>query len=391
MTVWMAARISRIVIAVSLFAVGCMAEEDTRSELEQDASDGQMTDLAATTGAAAGGPFSVVNLIADTPGLASHTDPALRNAWGVVPFDRRFWVADNATGVLSIVDGQGVSSTGASAGAPASGAIALEGGITGIAATGVSPHDTTRFQIHAAGRCGPALLIVASETGKLFGVNPDLSATGGSVVVDRSDTGAIYKGVAVLQRRHDRRGPLILAADFHNARIDVFDASFTLVTQVSFVAHGLPQGFAPYNVMAIDDTVYVTYAKQDADAEDDVAGPGLGYVAAFRTSGELRRLVNGLELDAPWGMVLARRFDSLPPSLLVGNFGDGHITVLEPTTLRIRGQLRGTDGAPIAIDGLWGLAFGDGVRQARSDALYFAAGPEDESHGLFGRIVPRRH
>jgi uncharacterized protein (TIGR03118 family) len=380
-----------IAIAASLFAVGCMAEEGTRRDVELNASDGQSIDLAATSAPAAtiGGPFTVVNLMSDIPGLAPNVEAAMQNAWGVVPFERMFWIADNGTGVLSILDGQGVPSTGSLT----SGALTLEKGITGIALTGVSPRETNLFPIHVAGVCKPAQLLVASESGQLFGVNPDISTTKGFVVVDRSKDDAIYKGVTVLQRSHDKRGPLILAADFHNARIDVFDASFKLVTKdkISFTARGLPKGFAPFNVMAIDDTVYVTYAKQDADAEDDVAGPGLGFVATFQSNGKFLRLATGIELNAPWGMQLAQHFDAVPPSLLVGNFGDGHITALDPVTLKIRGQLADPKGAPIAIDGLWGLSPPDGVRNARPGALYFASGPQDEAHGLFGLVAPSHH
>lgn len=388
MTLWREVRIDRFAIAASLFAIGCMAEEGARADVEPNASGGQSSDLAATSEPAAtiGGPFTVVNLMADTPGVATHVEPTMQNAWGVVPFERMFWVAGNRTGALSILDGQGAPSTGSLT----SGALTLEEGITGIATTGVSPHETNLFPIHAAGVCKPARLLVASETGRVFGVNPEISTTQGFVVIDRSSAGAIYKGITVLQRKHDKGGPLILAADFHNARIDVFDASFRRIAQGLFAARGLPKGFAPFNVMAIDDTVYVTYAKQDADKEDDVAGPGLGFVAAFQSSGKFLRLATAIELNAPWGLQLAQRFDAIPPSLLVGNFGDGHITALDPATLKVRGQLAGPNGAPIAIDGLWGLSPPDGVNHARPGALYFAAGPNDEQNGLFGLIAPSR-
>jgi hypothetical protein len=36
--------------------------------------------------------------------------------------------------------------------------------------------------------------------------------------------------------------------------------------------------------------------------------------------------------------------------------------------------------------GLWGIGFGNGNGSGASNALYFAAGPDSESHGLFGRI-----
>lgn len=377
-------RIGEIVIFASLFAAGCMAEEDVKRDLASNASEGATGDLAVERGTTAFGPFTVIPLAADQPGAAPNVAPEMINPWGMVPFDRMCWTADNGTGVLSIVDGEGRPPRGT----PASGQIKLEEGITGMAATGVSPDEATLFQMHAAGVCKPALLIVASETGRLFGVNPDVSTDRGFVVADRSKAGAIYMGVTVLERKHGRRGPLILAADFHNDRIDVFDADFELVTDISFEARGLPQGFAPFNVAVLDDTVYVAYAKQDADRSDEVAGPGLGFVAAFRPDGTLRRIARGRALNAPWGLELARRFGPLRHALLVGNFGDGHVTAIDPYTMKIRGQLTGRNRKPIAIDGLWALSFAAGVRNARPDGLYFTAGPDEESHGLFGVIVP---
>jgi len=40
----------------------------------------------------------------------------------------------------------------------------------------------------------------------------------------------------------------------------------------------------------------------------------------------------------------------------------------------------------VTIDGLWGLGFGNGSGSGARNALYFTAGPNEESHGLFGRI-----
>jgi uncharacterized protein (TIGR03118 family) len=380
-----AVRASLFAIVSMVFAAGCMAAEGTGSTTDLGTGRSGPDDPAADRVIRA---LSVTNLTADQPGVAPNVASSLVNAWGIVPFDRMFWTADNGTGKVSIIDGKGQPVTGK----PASGAIDLGAGITGVAVTSVGGDDVA-FPIHAAQACKPAVLIFASETGKLFGVNPELSITGGFVVVDRSSVGAIYKGVAVIQ---GPGGLMVLAADFHNARIDVFDANFQLVTNVSFeVTPALPDGFAPFNVMAFGDTVFVTFAKQDADAEDEVPGPGLGFVAAFDTSGKMLGLAKGPALNAPWGMALACNFGPFPNSLLVGNFGDGHITAIEtpstastPSTLKVHGQLKDRSGAPIAIDGLWGLSFGIAVDKARPDGLYFTAGPAEEAHGLFGVISP---
>jgi len=387
------ARVGAIAVASALFATGCMAGENhgDQAALGSDGADDGMN--GAATGAPVAHPVVITNLSSDQTNVAPNVAPSMVNAWGIVAYNGMFWIADAGTGKISIVDGKGVPATGK----PASGALDLGEGITGIAATGVAAGDMTMFQIHQDNACAAAQLIVASEDGKLFGINPDLTATGGLVVVDRSKVAASYKGVAVVQGSpapHGGpagRGPLILAADFHNARIDVFDAGFALVTTPSFTVPGLPAGFAPFNVMAFGNTIYVTYAMQDADKADEVAGAGLGVIAAFDPNGKLLGTLKGAPFNAPWGMAMTTTTTGLaafPGALLVGNFGDGAVTAIDPVHMTVLGQLLDATGAPAKVEGLWGLALGDTVRNARADGLYFAAGPEDEMHGLFGVIAP---
>jgi uncharacterized protein (TIGR03118 family) len=359
-----------------------MAGEGKGSRGEIDHETGGAGDIARGANA-----LVVTNLTSDQPKVAANLDDAMVNAWGIAAYREMFWIADAGTGKVSIVDGKGAPSTGKLA----SGKIDLGEGITGVAVTGLPADDKTSLQIRRAGARGPAQLIFASEGGKLYGINLELSTTSGFQLVDRSGVHASYKGVAVVR---GAKGPMVLAADFHNARIDVFDASFEIARYVSFVVPKLPQGFAPFNVMAFDDTVYVAYAMQDADKADEVAGPGLGLLAAFDSSGKLLGTLQSDLFNAPWGMAMSRDFAAFPNALLIGNFGDGHITAVAPgrgRKMTVLGQLMGRTGAPVAVDGLWGLAFGPGVANARPDGLYFAAGPDEEMHGLFGVIARPGH
>lgn len=366
-------------------------EEDTRNKVELGTGNGTIDDQASGEQKPKPNPVervvSVRRLAANRPGLgAPNIIPSLANAWGMVPFNETFWIAGNRTGDVPIVDGRGVASTGP----VASGAIHLEPGITGVAATGAADTDTM-FQIHRQTDCRAAQLLFSSEEGRIFATNTNLSTTKGFVVIDRSTAGANYKGLAVLSAQsgsHGRTSPLILAADFHNARIDVFDENFKLVSNVSFdISKSLPAGFAPFNVATFDDMVVVAFAKQDAKKEDAVAGRGLGFVATFDVTGKLLALAKGSELNAPWGMAVSCNFGPARNALLVGNFGDGHITVFDLRTMTSRGQLETQRGKPVAIEGLWDLNFGADVRNARPNELFFTAGPNDEKDGLFGVIT----
>ena len=53
----------------------------------------------------------------------------------------------------------------------------------------------------------------------------------------------------------------------------------------SFTDPNVPQDFAPFNVQNIQGNLFVTFAMQDQDKEDDVAGAGNGFVDEFNPDG----------------------------------------------------------------------------------------------------------
>jgi uncharacterized protein (TIGR03118 family) len=310
------------------------------------------------------------NLVSDIEGVARITDPNLVNPWGMSAGPATpVWVADNGTGVSTLYSG----GVGGSIPVIAPLVVTIPDG----APTGTVFNPTTGFMLNGM----PARFLFDSEAGTI-------TAWNGGTVATKVATGshAIYKGLALAT--NDGK-PLLYAADFHNARIDVFDASFQPTTVPGgFVDPNLPAGFAPFNVQELAGRVVVAYAKQDANAEDEVAGDGLGYVDVFDTAGHLiKRLISQGQLNAPWGLVLApRHFGQFSGDLLVGNFGDGAINAYDPRTGDFEGQPLNKDGNPIKINGLWALRFGNGVAGSPT-SLLFTAGIGDEEHGLFGEIV----
>jgi uncharacterized protein (TIGR03118 family) len=221
------------------------------------------------------------------------------------------------------------------------------------------------------------------ENGDLTAWSPAASRTT-ALVVAHVD-GAVYKGLALL---HTPAGPVLLAADFHNGRIDVFDGHFARVrSDALFHDRGLPCGYAPFNVFVSGDRVYVAYAKQDAEGTDEVAGHGLGFVDLFTDLGtRVHRIASHGTLNAPWGMAIApASFGRFAGSLLVGNFGDGRINAFAGEDFQ--GQLRDADNRPLAIDGLWALLPGTATTGG-TGVVWFSAGPDDEEHGLVGEVIP---
>jgi uncharacterized protein (TIGR03118 family) len=257
--------------------------------------------------------------------------------------------------------------------------------------TGLVENFTNQLVVNIGGMSAPARFLVASETGKVLAVDPARSLTASAVVVDRSGRGAIYKGITITNS--PAGNARVFVADFHNARVDVFDQQFRLLSLPgAFIDPNLPAGYAPFNVFALRDKVYVTYAKQDADREDDVPGPGFGFLDVYDVNGRLLdRLLTDGALNAPWGMAFGPVLLSNASGnfLVVGNFGDGTLIAIDPATKTVVGRLNNQEDAAIGIDGLWGITFGNGLNGTLPTSIYFAAGPEDEAHGVYGRLEPR--
>ncbi|MHB8533949.1 MAG: TIGR03118 family protein [Sulfuricaulis sp.] len=339
--------------------------------------------LVTAPAAYAGDFYQQHNLVSDGFVPADHLDTNLVNAWGVAfnPFGP-VWVADNGTGVSTLYDGAG-NALSLIVNVPSPGNSTGGGNPTGIAFNG-----STGFAVTKGNISGASKFIFATEDGLIAGWAPNVDSNHAITAVDNSaTTGAVYKGLALSA---GGSGSLLYAADFHNNRIDVFDSAFKPVTPSpgAFSDPSLPMGFAPFGLQAINGNLYVSYAKQDVVRHDDVKGKGLGFVDVFDPNGHLiQRVVSHGRLNAPWGMALAPAgFGKFSNRLLVGNFGDGRINVYNLATGKFVGRLKGMDHRPIQIDGLWGIAFGNGFLSQPVNTLFFAAGPDGEQHGLYGRI-----
>jgi uncharacterized protein (TIGR03118 family) len=321
------------------------------------------------------------NLVSDGFVAAAHTDPNLVNGWGVAFNPYGFvWVAAADGHVSTLYDG---------AGNPQSLVVQIpaptepgNGSPTGIVYNG-----SEGFVVSQGGLSGPSRFLFATEEGVIAGWSPDVDLTHAIRMVDKSASRAIYKGLALSA---DGDTQLIYATDFYHARIDVFDGDFqpAMLPPGAFHDPALPKGYAPFGIQAIGGDIYVTYAKQDASMTEEVIGRGLGYVDVYTPRGRLiRRVASRGALNAPWGIALApAMFGRFSNALLIGNFGDGRINAYEPVFGFPMGSLRDRNLHPIRIDGLWGMQFGNGLYGQPVNTLFFAAGPDDEEHGLYGRI-----
>jgi len=289
-----------------------------------------------------GHDYLEINLVADTAGFsAQRVDVNLGNPWGIaVSAKGSFWISCNHTGQTVIYDGSGTQTL-----APV--AIPLNGLINGSSPDGV------------------------------------VYNTGDSTVkvADRSSANAVYKGITIA---NDGTGNFLYVADFFNGRIDVFDHAFKYVSNKSFSDPGIPAGFAPFNIRNIGGKLFVAYAKQQGpDNHDDQSGSGNGYIDIFNPDGTfVKRFASQGALNSPWGIIQPPvQFGQGANVILVANFGDGRINVFD-TSGTLSGPLE-NNGIPITINGLWDIAFSP----LSNTQLYFTAGPEQETHGLFGYLT----
>jgi uncharacterized protein (TIGR03118 family) len=328
------------------------------------------------------GGYVQTNLVSDLPGAAQNTDANLVNPWGIAMSPGNpFWVSDNGTGKSTLYDGNGV---------PQSLVVSIPSPTAGAAGapTGIAFNSGTSFAISAGGKTGASVFLYATEDGTILGWSPAVNQNQAVIAVDRSAQNAVYKGIAL---GTNATGTFLYATDFHNGAVDVFDTNFHKVSLAgSFSDPSIPAGFAPFDVQNIGGNLFVTYAMQNAAKHDDVAGAGNGFVDVFDTNGNLlQRFASQGTLNSPWAVTQApASFGDFGGDILVGNFGDGTINAFDPKSGAFLGQLQGTNGQTISIQGLWGLAFGTGGTGGTAGTLYFTAGTNHEQDGLFGSLAP---
>lgn len=315
--------------------------------------------LGVTASAFAQAGYSVTNLVSNQPGKAKNQDPDLINAWGVsyAP-GGPFWVSDNATGLSTLYNAQGQKQ----------GLVVTIPGSSGGTGepTGQVYNGTTDFVVSQNGNSGAATFIFATFDGTISGWNGNVNAS--TAVIAVNNTGAWYTGLAM---GVNGGANFLYAADNLNNKVDVYDGTFTKVN--SFTDTSLPPGSAPYNVVNINGQLYVTFSNSS----------GTGVVDIFSTAGvKIKTFASGGTLRSPWGVALApKNFGSASGAILVGDEGDGRINAFNATS----GKLLGESSA--VTSGLWALVFGGGSSSnGQTNQLFFAAGPEGYSAGLFGVI-----
>jgi len=365
--------------------------------------------IGATAAANAGG-YAETDLVANKPQLTDkngivHTpkfvDANLVNAWGIAESATSpFWVSDNGSGKATLYNTAGqpqplvvsIPAPGGGSGTPTG--AAFNGDPNAFKISGVASTDCTTRVTQAA------RFLFATEDGTIVGWNQSVNppehcvvgkgSTYGIIAVDNSAGGAVYKGLAIATKGNDT---FLYATDFHGGRVEAYHTDFKAAFE--FTDPKLPGSYAPFNVVPIDVRgtieLFVTFAVQNSEGHDDVAGEGHGIVDVFDLTGQmLRRFAQHGQLNSPWGVALTPAgFGTLGGALWIGNFGNGHINAFNLQTGELLDKVRTPKGQALVIDGLWAIRFGNGGNGGLANTLYFTAGPNDEKDGLFGSLTPK--
>ena len=371
--------------------------------------------------------YTQTNLVANTPGIAPVTDASLVNPWGLSRGSGTpWWVSDNLTGLSTLYNGPGAKQ--------------------GLVVT-IPPSDPTNPKTPTGSPTGtifngsstdfllapktPAVFLFSTIDGTIVGWNSNFALAPGAtppsthaVTVARTKDGSSYTGLTSAFI-HGKR--YLYAANFTKGRVDVYDSAFHRVRlrgndhdrgdsddfgfdddrhrhddNEPFEDDRLPRNFVPFNVQSIGNDIVVTYALHLPGSPFETDGPGLGYVDIYTSSGKLlRRLEHGSWLNAPWGVAQAPLdFGRFSHDLLIGQFAgggtsesSGFIAAYDLATGEFDGLLRDASGKPLAINGIWAISPGN-VSPANSDPaaapaaeMYFTAGPNHGSGGLFGYLT----
>jgi uncharacterized protein (TIGR03118 family) len=340
------------------------------------------------------------NLVANKPEFGAQIlEPNLRDAWGIAirpaGFGGHFWIPAHRTG-------QSIQYVGDVNGTPLF-QDDLKVVDTGAPPTGVAFNAGQRFVITQPHPNGPitnaAKFLFANANGTITGWTERQDQDGfdrpgdSVIVVDGTARRSAFMGVAI-----SPAGDRMYATDFGaEPRLRVYDGAFAEMAPFPnpFLRRGKGSGpeFAAFNVQVIGqpgrESVFVTYGRHIVPGPDTVL-PTEGRLAEFDTGGRLIAVWRGRGLlNYPWGMVLAPKdFGRYSGCLLVGNFGDGKLVAFHPRKKVALDYVRDDYGREVKIDGLWGLQFGNGASLGEANHLYFAAGPNKGTDGLFGKLVP---
>lgn len=336
-------------------------------------------------------PFAAqqVNLVSDVPGEAALTDPDVVNPWGLAFGPATpLWSANNGTDTSTLYTSVADSNTAAK--------------VPIIRVTFPNPPALPSGQVFNGGNgflntvkgvSSQARFIFSTLTGRIESWSPVVDPLLGDVETRATVPGAVYTGLAIGTATS---GDELFAANFAQHRVDVFDSNFQQVKEPSSAFRDIfvPKNFSPFGIQTLNGNVFVAFAKVDPKTGRSQDGRGLGIVDEFTPDGKfVTRVATAGTLNGPWGMAIApSSWGSLAGDLLIGNFGDGHITAFKQVDMKGLiflpvARVRDANGKLITIERLWALLPGTATTGG-TDSVWFSSGLDQETRGLIGVLRP---
>ncbi|HEY4330110.1 MAG TPA: TIGR03118 family protein [Phycisphaerae bacterium] len=356
-------------------------------------------------------------------------DPNMINAWGIAlrppGAGGHIWVDDARSGTsveyIGDVNGQPLHQDGLTVvpldiagfadkgyasvtGLAYNAASDLPGQAVEFPVSGPATNDSTNPPTSAGIDSGSAKFIFVTKDGTInaWRTNTASAMNTAPVVINYSKTAPshpftanpVFTGVAMSTHAVTSTDPALgnklYATDFRNNNIEVFNNQWTDITSsVQFATPATVGDLHNFNVMDLAGHLFVTYATWDPASDEGFEDiPGEGHLVEYNEDGSLVKDFSGGDLNSPWGVAIAPAgFGKFGGDILVSNFGDGSIAAFDPLSGNFIDDLRDSNGDPLAIDGLWGLTFGNGVSLGDANTLYYTAGPNGEQDGLLGKVT----
>lgn len=311
--------------------------------------------------------FVKTNIVSSIRDNGNNTTKILRNPWDVVILNDTIWTTVNGSWTLQqyTLDGIFLKSVFVTA-------ISDFNRPTGL----VTYNGSSFLYPNGLGVMTPSKLITVTETGTINAYDP--ASTVNVAPITYSDPTKIFTGCDIFNDR-------LYVTNFASGFVEVYNGTFSNISQFTD-AEMTSIGYAPYNAKFINGNLYVTFAKQDITKRFSVFGTGNGYVDIFSPDGTyIKRFANRDTLNAPWAIMPYRvmRNNNLTDVILVGNFGDGKISIFA-TDGTLLGFAHDINGTQFVIDGLWGFTEWQG--KGNRDTIYFVAGINNRVDGVIGSL-----
>ncbi len=329
---------------------------------------------------------------------ATLVDPDVKNPWGLAMGPATpLWSANNATDTATLYAIPPDLST-----VTKNPVVRVTFPDTPELPTGQVFNGGAGFLVQPGNPASSARFIFSTLTGHIEAWSPPpIDPPTGPAHTMASTPGAVYTGLAI-SSTNDR----LFAADFAGGKVDVFDSTFAPVPlgPGQFRDRKLPAGFMPFGIQQLNGDIFVAYATPGPGGPA-LSGRGLGFVDEFTADGRLvGRVASRHELNAPWGLAVApASWGRIAGDLLVGNFGDGRVTVIRANDdndhgrgrrdergamfgPQREGQLR-VNGRRFDVGrGLWALLPGTAATGG-TGSVFFSAGINNEADGLIGALT----